>query len=60
MREALAMSSQVPIVFGPQFVASSLPDIQEFRTLARALAAEAKLAESDKRNEARESDNGKA
>ena len=44
VRKALRLPSSVPIVCGPEFVASQLPHIQDFRVLARALAVEAKAA----------------
>ncbi len=44
LREALRMPSKVPIAFNPNFMAVSLPHIQDQRELGRALSVEAKLA----------------
>ena len=50
VREALMKPSRVPIVYGPQYIAATLPDVQVLRSLARALTFEAKLAEAEGRH----------
>ena len=49
VREALELPSRAPALSGPTLPPNNLTDIQVLRSLARALAMEAKLAESEGR-----------